>query len=123
MDITGHIKKIFESQQITQSFQKREFVVTTEEQYPQDIIMEFSQDKCGLLNNFKCGDKVKVSINIRGREWVNPEGVARYFNSIQAWRIELSQAQTTNGMPHPNNPTANDFDEYNPNGDDDDLPF
>ena len=123
MDLTGHIKKIHETQVITSSFQKREFVITTTEQYPQDIIIEFTQDKCGLLNNFPIGSEVKVSINIRGREWVNPEGIARYFNTIQAWKIELTQAQTSNGMPHPNNPSASDFNNYNPEDGEDDLPF
>ena len=65
-----------------------EFVVTTNEQYPQNIIIEFVQDKCELLDSFEVNDIVKVNINLRGREWVNPEGETKYFNSIQAWRIE-----------------------------------
>ena len=88
MEITGKLKKVFETQNITASFKKREFVVTTQEQYPQDILIELTQDKTDVLNAYKAGDEVKVSINIRGREWINPEGVARYFNTIQAWRIE-----------------------------------
>lgn len=88
MKIEGKLKRVFETQEVTASFKKREFVVTTEEQYPQDILMEFTQDKCEVLNNYKEGMKVSVSINIRGREWINPEGEAKYFNTIQAWRIE-----------------------------------
>jgi hypothetical protein len=48
---------------------KRELVVTTEEQYPQHIMIEFTQDKCDLLNNYSVGETVKVGINLRGREW------------------------------------------------------
>ena len=123
MEITGRIKKIFDTQDITASFRKREFVVSTQEQYPQDIIMEFTQDKTSELDKFQVGTEVKVSINIRGREWINPEGVARYFNTIQAWRIEnLAQA-----APQGGNYPPQDFAPAAPvdfgTSDDDDLPF
>lgn len=96
MEVAGKIKKIDETKTFgSNGFRKREMVVTTDEQYPQMIMIEFIQDKCDLLNSFSVGDDVKVSINIRGREWVNPEGEAKYFNSIQGWRIEKSQAQGT----------------------------
>ena len=75
-------------QSVTSAFQKRELVVTTDEQYPQHILIEFTQDKCDLLDKYKIGKEVKVSINIRGREWTNPQGETKYFNSIQGWRIE-----------------------------------
>lgn len=92
MDITGKIKMLGETQTFgSQGFRKRELVVTTEEQYPQHIMIEFTQDKCDLLNNYKVGEAVKVSINLRGREWVNPQGETKYFNSIQGWRIEKSE--------------------------------
>lgn len=74
-------------------FRKREMVVTTDEQYPQHIMIEFTQDKCDLLNNYAVGEPVKVSINLRGREWVNPQGETKYFNSIQGWRIEKAGAE------------------------------
>jgi hypothetical protein len=64
------------------------------------ILIEFVQDKCDLLNTYKVGQDVKISINLRGREWINPEGVAKYFNSIQGWRIEnLAQAASQNTPP------------------------
>lgn len=92
MEITGKIKEIKPEQQVSASFKKRELVVTTDEQYPQHILIEFAQDKCDLLNNYRPGDSVKVSINLRGREWINPQGEIRYFNSIQGWRIEKMDA-------------------------------
>ncbi len=98
-------------------------VVTTEEQYPQHILVEFVQDKCDLLNTFQVGQQVKVSINLRGREWVNPQGETKYFNSIQGWRVESMAPQASAGMP-PMPPAdafepANDFRDE----DHDDLPF
>lgn len=95
MEISGKIKMINDEQQVSASFRKRELVVTTDEQYPQHILIEFAQDKCDLLNNYKEGDSVKVSINLRGREWVNPQGETRYFNSIQGWRIERIETTAT----------------------------
>jgi len=101
MQVTGKIKLINAEQTFgSNGFRKRDMVVTTEEQYPQMILVEFVQDKCDLLNNFSVGQDVTVSINLRGREWIDPQGVAKYFNSIQGWRIEAAQAA---GAPAGNN--------------------
>ncbi len=99
MEVSGRIKLINAEQQVSASFRKRELVVTTDEQYPQHILIEFTQDKCDLLSNYKPGEPVKVSINLRGREWINPQGEAKYFNSIQGWRIEKLQAEAPPQMP------------------------
>lgn len=99
MELQGKIKAINEVQEVTASFKKREWVITTAEQYPQDILLEVTQDKCDLLNMFKVGDDVTTSINIRGREWINPEGVAKYFNTIQVWRITKNDSpEVSNGV-------------------------
>ena len=117
MEVTGKIKVLGETQTFGASgFRKRELVVTTDEQYPQIIIIEFLQDKCDVLNSYAVGQDVKVSINLRGREWINPEGVAKYFNSIQGWRIEdLTQYSPGTGQFEP----APDLSANEP----DDLPF
>lgn len=100
MEITGKIKKIDETKTYGASgFKKRELVVTTDEQYPQMLLVEFVQDKCDLLDNYNVGEDVKVNINLRGREWINPEGEAKYFNSIQGWRIEKLETGTPNEIP------------------------
>lgn len=91
MEITGRVKVIMAEQQVSASYKKREMVITTEEQYPQHIIIEFAQANCDMLNNYKMGDMLKVSINIKGREWINPQGEAKYFNTIQGWKIERVQ--------------------------------
>ena len=99
MEVSGRVKMIGEPQQVSASFRKREIVVTTEEQYPQHILVEFTQDKCDLLNGFQIGEPVRVSINLRGREWTNPQGETRYFNSIQGWRIDRPSQQAPQGQP------------------------
>lgn len=92
MEVLGKVKVVNAEQQVSASFKKRELVVTTDEQYPQFILIEFAQDKCDLLNSYKVGDDVKVYINLGGREWVNPQGETKYFNSIKGWRIEKTEA-------------------------------
>ena len=108
MQVTGKVKVINNEESFgSNGFRKRELVVTTEEQYPQSILIEFVQDKCDLLNNFNIGQDVTVSINLRGREWVNPQGETKYFNSIQGWRIGLADneaGEATNVSQEPGDP-------------------
>lgn len=89
MEVVGIIKQV---QEVTEkgTFKSRNVIVTTEEQYPQHISVQFVQDKVGLLDTFAEGQKVKVAINLRGREWVNPQGESVYFNTIQGWKIEAA---------------------------------
>ena len=125
MEVQGKIKMIGDVQTFgSNGFRKREVVVTTEEQYPQQIMVEFVQDKTDLLNNFQVGQNVKISINLRGREWVNPQGETKYFNSIQGWRIENLQA-ATGGQNTPPAPPADQFEPASDFDDEehDDLPF
>ena len=88
MELTGTIKKISDLQTFASGFQKREMVILTQEQYPQPINIEFLSDKINLLDSVREGDNIKVGINIRGREWTNPQGEVKYFNSITGWRVE-----------------------------------
>tara|TARA_B100002019_G_scaffold279147_1_gene280708 strand:- start:125 stop:502 length:378 start_codon:yes stop_codon:yes gene_type:complete len=125
MEIQGSIKLIGNVQEISPTFKKRELVVTTDEQYPQTISVEFVQDKTDLLNKFEIGQNVKVAINLRGREWENPQTKEiKYFNSIQGWRIELlGNSNSDDDLPpldnlSPFEPASETNDE-----DLDDLPF
>lgn len=88
MELNGKIKLINSTTQVSNDFRKRELVLSTDEQYPQHITIEFTQDKCDVLDKYKVGDDVVININIRGREWTNQQGETKYFNSIQGWRIE-----------------------------------
>ncbi len=96
--LTGTVKLINETQQVTEKFSKREFVVSeTSSMYPQDILFQATQDKCSILDNIKENDQIEVSFNLRGREWTSPTGEVKYFNSLEAWRIE--KAGQGNSMP------------------------
>jgi len=136
MEVSGIVKRISDTQNISAKFKKREIVVTTEEQYPQHLAIEFVQDKTDLLDNFSEGEKVTIGINLRGREWTSPQGEVKYFNSIQGWRIEKEQnsapapapaaggsapsagAGTSDNTSFSNPPSMAPYEE-----DDDDLPF
>lgn len=125
MEVTGKIKMIDQTKEVgSAGFKKRDVVVTTDEQYPQHILVQFVQDKCDLLNSFQVGDAVKIDINLRGREWTNPQGETVYFNTIQGWRIAKAQAETTSTQAPPMPaaaafPPATSLNEEEP----DDLPF
>ncbi len=126
MEVQGKVKMIGETQTFgNNGFRKRELVITTEEQYPQHLMIEFVQDKSDLLNSYAVGQDVKVSINLRGREWTNPQGEVKYFNSIQGWRIENLQPAQAEGAGIPPVPPAEAFapaDSLNEE-EHDDLPF
>ena len=92
MEIQGRIKQIFAPESVGQNgFQKRDLVITTEEQYPNDIIIQFTQSKCVLLDNLQVGQRVNVHFNLQGREWTSPQGEVKYFNTVVGWKIELIQ--------------------------------
>lgn len=83
-EIRGTIKLIDETQQVTDKFKKRSFVIVTDdEKYPQPIALEFTQDNCGKLDGFSVGDQATVSFNLRGSEYKG-----RYFVNLSAWKIE-----------------------------------
>ena len=85
--LSGRLIVKNESKQITDTFTKRDFVIETDEKYPQKIIIELTQDKCKILDEFNVGDLLEVKINVRGREWTSPKDEVKYFNSIHAWDI------------------------------------
>ena len=96
LELTGTIKRLSDTQTFASGFQKKELVLLTEDQYPQPIAIDFLQEKIDLLDNYKESDKVKISINLGGREWTSPQGEVKYFNSITGWRIEkLDGAEDT----------------------------
>jgi hypothetical protein len=99
MELKGKVKVIGETEVVgTSEFKKRMLVVKTDEQYPQMIPIEFVQDKTTLLDKFKVGDAVIIGVNIRGREWTNPDGEAKYFLSLQGWRM-VKDGATANTDP------------------------
>lgn len=127
MEIEGTVKVISATETVGNGFTKRQIVVTTNETYPQHISIEFVKDKTSLLDAYKEGQQVKVSINLRGREWTSPQGETKYFNSIQGWRIEALQpaAQVGQAPSAPADPSSWPTVDDTPKAtqDFDDLPF
>lgn len=122
MEITGKIKVKGNVQQVSDKFKKREFVLTDDSsQYPQFIQFELTQDKCSILDGFNVGDEVKVLFNLRGREWTSKEGQVKYFNTLQAWRLEKvgAMSSTSSNDSFADAPPAS----FAAGSDTDDLPF
>lgn len=103
MHITGRLFEINPPQQVSESFKKRTFVVEYIEnpQYPEYVSFELIQDKCDLLDGFKEKEEITVHFNLRGRKWTNPEGVVKYFNALQAWRLEKGNKLNESAAPTP----------------------
>jgi hypothetical protein len=125
--LTGTLKVIKDTVQVTEKFSKREFVVSeNSSMYPQDIIFQAAQDKCSMLDGFTENDQVEVSFNLRGREWTSPQGEVKYFNTLDAWRIEKVGQGMPQGGPSDMNLDAmpSSAPQVNTQSDeDDDLPF
>lgn len=94
LEIEGKIQEIFQEQQVTDKFKKRDFVVLVENeqnpQYSDEIIIQFAQDKCAKLDGISVGDKVKVAVNLQGRSYNKRDNSGKgYMNTISAWKIEV----------------------------------
>lgn len=121
MELTGKVKVIFDKQTFGSGFEKREIVVTTQEQYPQDIKFEVYKEKCAMLDNFQPNEDVTVHFNLRGNEYNG-----KYFVNLNAWKIDKGAAGASQENVVPSNaaplPTSESpFDSNNDGGDD--LPF
>lgn len=123
-ELQGKIEVIFEPQQVTERFRKREFVVEYQDgSYTEQIKMQLTQDRCDLLDAFQEGDEVKVSFNLKGRAY-NRDGKTTYFTNIDAWKITaLHESTSSAGTPAPDpGPTLDDDPGLGP-ADEDSLPF
>lgn len=118
MKITGILKVKGQTQVVNDRFTKREFVLTDNStQYPQHISIQLTQDRCNMIDNVKLGDNITAHFNLRGREWTSPQGEVKYFNTIEAWKIEKAEWVQSEEMP-----MTNDFESQPAKGADD-LPF
>jgi len=123
MEIKGKVHEIGATQQVSETFKKRDLIVEYAENptYPEYIRFEALQDKTALLDTFKAGDEVEVFFNLRGRPWTDKAGKTSYFNSLVIWRINAIAA---GAAATPSTPEyAAPVDVSNTAGDDDDLPF
>ncbi len=121
INVSGKLHTIFETKQITDRFQKREFVVEMADnpKYPQVVMFQLTGDRCGQLDDFKVDDEVRIEFSLRGREWTSPQGEVKYFNSLDVWSLELTGGSPDRGdeePPLPDGPPPG-FD------DSDDIPF
>jgi hypothetical protein len=129
-NITGTLRVKSATQQVSEKFKKREFVIVENSSpYPQYISFQLTQDKCGLIDSINEGSEIKVFFNVRGREWVSPQNETKYFNSLEAWKIELAGAPAQvsspaySGNAAPTASTAPNVMESFAKSDEDDLPF
>ncbi len=103
MELKATLFLKFDTKQITDRFRKREFVVEYADnpQYPQRVLMQVTNDKCSLIDNFNPGDELEMHFDIRGREWQSPQGETKYFNSLEVWRVNPVGAQAGAGQDAP----------------------
>lgn len=114
---TGILKVKNQEQRVSEKFKKREFVLTDNAaSYPQTILFQLTQDRCSLIENAKLGDEITVHFQLKGREWKNPQGEIKFFNSLDVFKIDLPSATTKTNQESFNNETLVPTP-------DDDLPF
>ena len=86
----GEVVFVTPTTSVSDKFKKREVTLKSQDEYPQYVTFQLTQDKCDLANNLKTGEVVEVSYNLRGRRWEAQDGTIKYFNSIEAWTMSLS---------------------------------
>lgn len=125
MEVVGQLKLKYDTQKVSDKFQKRDFVLATDlsTPYPQYVSFQVTQDKCTILDSFNQGDEIRVQFNLRGREWNGPQGI-KYFNTLEAWRIERAAGGTQQQSSQPQDHGNHQSPTFNSSiSDNDDLPF
>ena len=120
--LTGILKVKNDTQQVSEKFRKREFVITDNSMYPQDVLFQLTQERTDLLDSYEVNQTINVSFNIRGREWTSPTGEVKYFNSLDVWKID-STSNGVNPTPAEIKPSSSETVETIIEEGDDDLPF
>ncbi|MEL7145536.1 MAG: DUF3127 domain-containing protein [Bacteroidota bacterium] len=131
MNVKGKLIEKYDTQNVTDSFRKREFVIEYADnpQYPEFVKFELIQANCDQLDGFQPGQEINVSFNLKGRKWNDPKGGVKYFNSVQAWRLEKVNDMAAPPAGTPDSAPSNDMNppEWLTNNPapsvDDDLPF
>lgn len=137
MEIKALLIEKFDTQQISDAFKKREFVVeyASNPSYPEFIKFELIQDKCDLIDGFNANQEIIIHFNLKGRKWTDPQGNVKYFNTLQAWKLEKANDVTMSAGPDSSDSGAipppapmdsfssSDSDKAASDYDADDLPF
>ena len=128
-EINGRMAAIFQTQKVSDRFQKREFVIeikssgTSGYEFVDFIKFQATQDKCSMLDQFSIDDEVKVSFNLRGRKWER-DGQVNYFTNLEAWRVDKAQQDASPDSSFPSSSDAPFPDQAPPDASGvDDLPF
>lgn len=140
-DVVGKLHVAYETKQVSERFSKREFVIEVADgKYPQFVSFQLTGDRVNALDEFRVGDQVRVTFNLRGREWRNPQGEVKFFNSLDVWKLEAARStnesrgnsgNSGNGGGNGARRSTDDFAYGEPRpgdlagaaGRDDDLPF
>jgi single-strand DNA-binding protein len=137
-DAVGKLHVAYDTKQVSERFTKREFVVEIADgKYPQFVLFQLTGDRCGLLDGHNVGDSLRITFNVRGREWRSPQGETKYFNSLDVWKLEAARAGASaggrngNGNGYSNGNGGGGYSrddeprpsDLNGSGRDDDLPF
>lgn len=114
LEISGKLHKLFETQTVTERFNKREFVVELPGRHPQLVLFQLTGKRCAELDGYNLGDEVRIEFSLRGREWTSRQGEVRFFNSLEVTRLERLA-----GAAAPTSPTTASADDSS----DDEPPF
>ncbi len=114
LQTSGRLHFVFDTQQVTERFRKREFVVelTDNPRYPQFVLFQLTGDRCESIEGFQVGEQVQIDFSLRGREWKSPKGETRFFNSLDVWTVERAGGASAgpDEPPLPEEPPAFDSD-------------
>lgn len=124
-ELFGKLYYIGQIQEVSASFIKRDFVIETDDQYPQHIKCELHQDRVDIIDSFSLGDSLKIFYNIKGRKWTDENGQDKYFVTLQAWKIEKEHVSAPVPAPQPPPPNVQNtaFAPSTSEEEEDDLPF
>jgi hypothetical protein len=115
--VQGTLRLITETKQVSDKFRKREFVLDVQDgKWPQVVSFQVTGDRCELLDQYGEGDELTVEFNLRGREWRSPSGEVKFFNTLEAWRMDRVGAAKSSSAAKPTGPNGS-------GSDDDSLPF
>ena len=128
--VKGILKRVGNIETVgTNNFTKRTFVIETKEQYPQTLEFQLTKDRVDIVDVYHIGEEMEIHFNLRGRDWTNPQGEIKTFNTLECWKLVKVAGQTQQAAQVEENEAAmnemdmiNDFNRVTQSGKDD-LPF